>query len=244
MRQPHGFTLIADEVTDCADKEQRSVVLRYVNPEDNCIREDLSTILECDSGITGQALADKMLSFLSSHKVDPKKLRGQAYDGAGNMSGKTNGAADIIASQFPLALYLHCSSHCLNLSVVKSLEEASIRNMIGIVNSVSIFFAAHPKRQRKLEETTQPESSVRKLKDLCRTRWIERIDALDRFQALHPSIVACMDSISSEGFRKWFPDSPTDSCTLLLAITTTDFLSALVISNACLKYLLALTRSL
>ena len=203
--------------------------------------------MECDSGITGQALADKMLGFFQSHGVDPNKLRGQAYDGAGNMSGKTKGAAAIITSQFPLALYLHCSSHCLNLSVVKSLEVASVRNMIGIVNRVSIFFSAHPKRQGKLEdaiETTQPESSVHKLKDLCRTRWIERIDALDRFQALHLSIVACMESISSEGSSKWSRDSLTDSCTLLLAITTTDFLSALVITNACLGYLLALTKSL
>ena len=114
--------------------------------------------------------------------------------------------------------------------------------MIGIVSRISIFFSAHPKRQRKLEEaidTTQPEFSVRKLKDLCRTRWIEQIDAIDRFQTLHPSIVACMESISSEGSSKWSLDSLTDSCTLLLAITTTDFLSALVITNACLKYLLA-----
>ena len=247
VRQAHVFTVIADEVSDCANKEQLSLVLRYVNPEDSCIREDFVTFIECDSGITGQALADKILGFLSSHNVDPNKLRGQAYDGAGNMSGKTNGAAALISSQYPLALYLHCSSHSLNLSVVKSLEEASIRNMIGIVSRVSIFFSAHPKRQRKLEDainTTQPESSVRKLKDLCRTRWIERIDALDRFQTLHPSIVACMESISSEGSSKWSPDSLTDSCTLLLAITTTDFLSALVITNACLKYLLALTRSL
>ena len=119
--------------------------------------------------------------------------------------------------------------------------------MIGIVSRVSIFFSAHPKRQRKLEdaiETIQPESSVHKLKDLCHTRWIEWTDALDRFQALHPSIVACMESISSEGSSKWSHDSLTDSCTLLLAITTTDFLSALVITNACLSYLLALPRSL
>ena len=53
-----------------------------------------------------------------------------------------------------------------------------------------------------------------------------------------------MESISSEGSSKWSRDSLTDSCTLLLAITTTDFLSALVITNACLGYLLALTRSL
>lgn len=82
------------------------------------------------------------------------------------------------------------------------------------------------------------------MKDLCRTRWIERIDALVRFQTLHPSIVVCMESISSEGSSKWSPDTLTDSCTLFSAITTTDFLSALVITNACMKHLLALTRSL
>ena len=38
-------------------------------------------------------IANKMLSFLRSHGVDLTKLRGQAYDGAGNMSGKINGAA-------------------------------------------------------------------------------------------------------------------------------------------------------
>ena len=47
-----------------------------------------------------------MLGFLSSHNVNPNKLRGQAYDGAGNMSGKTNGAAALTSSQFPLALSL------------------------------------------------------------------------------------------------------------------------------------------
>ena len=35
------FTIIADEVTDCSNKEQLSLVLRYVNQEDNQIREAL-----------------------------------------------------------------------------------------------------------------------------------------------------------------------------------------------------------
>ena len=126
--------MIADEVTDSSNKEQLGLVLRYVIVEDNCIREDLVSFIECDSGISGQALADKMIEFLKMHDLDPTKLRGQGYDGAGNMSGKTNGAAARISSQFPLALYVHCASHCLNLAVVSSLEEASIRNMIGIVN--------------------------------------------------------------------------------------------------------------
>ena len=60
---------------------------------------------------------------------------------------------------------------------------------------------------------------------------------------LHSSIVACFESISVEG-SQWSPDPVTDASTLLLAITTTEFLSALVITNGCLQYLRGLTISL
>ena len=246
VRTSQYYTLIADEVTDCSNKEHLCIVLRYVEPETFFIREDLVTFLECDSGITGEALAEMILGFLTNH-LDPSKMRGQAYDGASNMSGKTRGTAARISSVYPLALYTHCASHCLNLAVVASFQEVSVRNMIGIVNRLSVFFFAHPKRQKKLEEAihnTQPESNVLKLKDLCRTRWIEHIDALDRVKRLHSSIVACFESISAEGACKWTPESLTDASTLLLAITTTDFISALVITNECLHYFLGLTRSL
>ena len=53
--------------------------------------------------MSGEALADKMLGFVTDH-LDPSKLRGQAYDGASNMSGKRNGAAARISSVHPLAL--------------------------------------------------------------------------------------------------------------------------------------------
>ena len=115
--------------------------------------------------------------------------------------------------------------------------------MIGVVNSVSIFFAAHPKRQRKLEETidqAQPVSAAKKLKDLCRTQWVERIDVLDPFKKLHSSLVYCFETISAEGSRCWTPDANT----LQLAISTSEFLSALVITSSTLSYLMALTKSL
>lgn len=114
--------------------------------ESSQIREDLVTFIECDTGVTGRNLADKMLSFLRLQGVDLTKMRGQAYDGAGSMAGKTSGAAALI-TEYPLALYLHCASHCLNLAVVKSLDETNIRNMMGIVDKVWIFFSAHSKQQ-------------------------------------------------------------------------------------------------
>ncbi|XP_011404810.1 PREDICTED: 52 kDa repressor of the inhibitor of the protein kinase-like [Amphimedon queenslandica] len=246
VRSSLCYSLVADEVTDCSNKEQLCLVLRYVETSSCQIRKDLVTFLECDGGITGDALSDMMLKFLSDH-LDPSKLRGQAYDGASNMSGKTKGAASRICSKYPLALYTHCASHCLNLVVVASFEEKSVRNMTGVVNRLSTFFFAHPKRQKKLEEAiqnTQPDSNVQKLKDLCRTRWVERIDALDRVRKLHPSIVACFETISAEGSSMWSNESVVDANTLLLAITSTEYIAALVITQECIQYLYSLTTSL
>ena len=62
------------------------------------------------------------------------------------MAGSIKGTAAIIREQYQLALYLNCSSHCLNLAVIKSLQIPNIRNMIGVVDKVYIFFDAHPKR--------------------------------------------------------------------------------------------------
>ena len=81
--------------------------------------------------------------------------------------------------------------------------------MTGIVNKVS-FFSAHPKRHTKLEEsihqTPHPgPAELKKLKDLCRTRWVGRINALDRFKNL-PCLVTCFETICNEGLSKWALD--------------------------------------
>ena len=42
---------------------------------------------------------------------------------------------------------------------------------------------------------------------------------------MHLSVVTCMESICEEGPGKWSPDSLRDASGLLLAITTSDFIS-------------------
>ena len=51
------------------------------------------------------------------------------------MAGSVNGTAALIAAQYPLALYIHCASHCLNLAVVKSIQVTSVRNMMGVIQN-------------------------------------------------------------------------------------------------------------
>lgn len=53
-----------------------------------------------------------------------------------------------------------------------------------------------------------------------------------------------MERVCDDGPRLWSADSITDARSLQLAITSTDFLSALVITKHCLCYLRALTSSL
>ena len=54
--------------------------------------------------------------------------------------------------------------------------------MMGVVDRVYIYFDAHPKRQRSLEDAiheTQPDATISKLNVLCRTRWVQCIDRLE-----------------------------------------------------------------
>ena len=60
------YAVIADEVTDVSNKEQLSIVLRYVDSDSLVIREDLVDFTECDTGISRQNLADKITSSLEA----------------------------------------------------------------------------------------------------------------------------------------------------------------------------------
>ena len=72
------YTVIADEVTDVSNKEQLSVVLQYIDGDSLLVREHLLAFVECDTGISGQSLASKIISCLEKLGLDLSYLRGQA----------------------------------------------------------------------------------------------------------------------------------------------------------------------
>ena len=84
-------------------------------------------------------------------QLEPQNLRGQAYDGAGAMAGKSKGAAACIATKHPLVVYTHCAAHRLNLCVVKCCSIREVNNMMDVADKVARFFGNSPKRQLALE---------------------------------------------------------------------------------------------
>ena len=167
------FSVIADEATDAANDEQLSICVRFVDNGTPC--EKFLAFHECHSGVTGEAIADDILSKLVEWQLQPQLLCGQAYDGAGAMAGKSKGVAFRILSKYPKALYVHCAAHRLNLCVMKCCSIWEVSNMMQTADKISRFFSNSPKRQLALEkwiDNVLTEENRKKLKELCRTRWV------------------------------------------------------------------------
>lgn len=91
----------------------------------------------------------------------------------------------------------------------------------------------------KLEENTSKRT---KLKELCRTRWVERHDAFEVFIDFLPAIVESIEHYSH------LPNTRTpgaaDASSLYNSITRFDFIVSLVIVFKCLAYVRGLSKSL
>ncbi|KAL6554864.1 hypothetical protein OROGR_006122 [Orobanche gracilis] len=79
------FCLLVDEALDQSQKQQMSVVLRFVNKDGLIIERFFGLVHVRDT--MAQTLKDGIYSLLSHYNLDVKSIRGQGYDGAGNMRG-------------------------------------------------------------------------------------------------------------------------------------------------------------
>lgn len=89
-----------------------------------------------------------------------------------------------------------------------------------------------------------PDSSHKKLKDLCRTRWVARLDAFEVFIELLSSVAHCFETITEQGPTKWSRDSLTDATQFLLAITQPAFIISLIMTSNTLSYIRGITIGL
>ena len=114
------------------------------------------------------------------------------------MAGSRSGCSAIVQQKAPKAIYTHCAAHKLNLVVVSACKIQDCRNAESFIGEVARFFKFSPKRQRMLDKTAdllcQTEKS-KKLKEACRTRWIQRIDSYAVFLELMPAVAMVLRAI-------------------------------------------------
>ena len=112
-------------------------------------------------------------------------------------------------------------------------------------DSICRFFSNFPKRQLALErwihEVLQGEHR-RKLKLMCKTRWVERHEAFEVFVDLFKPLIYCLEDIKHSS--EWNRDSRSDAQSLFLALTQFPFIVTLVIAKDVLAYTKALSVKL
>ena len=248
------FSILADEVTDVSNREQLSLVIRFVDSDGNIHEEFLG--FQNLQRITGEAIASSILDTLPQWNLDIKNCRGQGYDGASNMSSSRRGTQALIREKSPKAVYTHCRAHCLNLTIVYSCDQPLIRNMLGTFNEVCNFFKYSPKRNKFLLvviEKETPEASKTTLLSLCRTRWVERHEAHEVFFALLPSILKALEAMSNERLFadqfgettwNWDTDSKSKANNLLHAVSNFEFIITQITMMKCLSILKPLSIKL
>lgn len=118
IKEAKFYSILCDEVSDVSNKEQVSIVLRFVD-SCNCIKEEFVDFITTDR-ITGETLALRIKETLSKYGLDFQNCRGQGYDGASNMSAR-RGVQRILMAENSKATYVHCSSHVLNLCIVQAM---------------------------------------------------------------------------------------------------------------------------
>ncbi|XP_028413710.1 52 kDa repressor of the inhibitor of the protein kinase-like [Dendronephthya gigantea] len=226
IREARFYSILADEASDCSNIEQLSIVIRFVDKQCQ-IREEFLGFVPCKKGVSGEAVAATIEEFLRDQNLPIDDCRGQGYDGAGNMAGRLSGVAARIQETNKKALYVHCNSHRLNLCVATCCKEQLRFDLLV-----------------KTIHEMLPTANHKRLINVCKTRWVARIDGLCVFIEVFPAIIRCLEIIRDNVGDNWNPDSVRKAVSLYSATVSFPFIVALVVVSKCLLVTQPLTVQL
>ena len=118
MKKSKWFSIMADESTDVATKEQMALCVRHVD-ENATVFEDSIGFAEMEK-VDAEAISTAIVTAIRDVGLSMDKLRGQGYDGAIVMSGEVSGVKTRIQQIQPRAFYHHWRAHVLNLVVTST----------------------------------------------------------------------------------------------------------------------------
>lgn len=253
LNAAHYYSILTDEVTS-HNVEHLAICARFVD-ENKDVREEFLTFVQLDR-ITGEQIAESILDFLKESNIPVENMRGQGYDGASNMSSNRVGVQARIREKAPLATYMHCNGHCLNLVISKSCALPQVRNVISRLQQCCRFFLNSPKRSGLLElivnQNVVDAAKRKPLLDLCKTRWAERHSAYQHFYQAFVFIVEALEMIGfkrhlakyGDKYADWDPASCSDAQQILASIASFEFIVVFMTMYQYLSHLTGITVKL
>ena len=161
--------------------------------------EPFSVICE----VSGETILKIILDVFCRFCLSVHNLRGKTYDGAANMAGIYKGAQAIISRKQPLAPFVHCLSHCINLATANTVESVTItRNAVSLVNELGQFVSNSPKLKSRFANriSSLQQTTLKSPRPVCPTRFLVRGVALSNIYDNLKDVVEILDDIASDAF--------------------------------------------
>ncbi|XP_053568207.1 zinc finger MYM-type protein 1-like [Bombina bombina] len=187
------YGISVDSTPDISHVDQLTFILRYIRPDGIAVERFMGFI--ANVGHKSQQIADIILSTLEKYGLDIKDCRGQSYDNASNMSGAYSGVQARIKNINPLAQYVPCAAHSLNL--VASVAAECCQESSTFFSSLQLlynFFTASTNRWSVLMSCLSPGTPV--VKSLSQTRWSARQDACQALREGWVDILKALEQIA------------------------------------------------
>ncbi|CAB3986847.1 Hypothetical predicted protein [Paramuricea clavata] len=142
---------------------------------------------------------------------------------------------------------INCCGQVISEKIINDIKE--INTMLKHVNEVSHFINISQTRNMPFEDiikthSSDTESRKTKLGDVCRTRWVERIEGLDTFTELFVPLHYTLEAMKTNSAGEYNPSLSSDASSHLTRILKFEFVAALVITRHILDVTLDVTKLL
>lgn len=199
IRSSLWFSILADEATDVSRHEQMSLSIRWVD-NNFSIHEDVLGLIQLPD-TKAATIFCAIKDILIRCSLPLSQCRGQAFDGASNMSGIKNGVQALVKAEASQALYVHCLAHNLNLCLKDVTNTCEmIRNVMDFIYNLIQLIRFSPKRLSLFDSLRKDVAlnsgeTTTSLRMLCPTRWTVRHNSIDSIVKNYQILQAALEEI-------------------------------------------------
>ena len=253
VKDAKWFSILVDEVTDCATIEQLLIYVGYVDDEGKPHFDflEVKDVLETSESADSETITRIITEELKACGLNLALVCGFGSDGASVMTGKHNGVGARLQKVCSIMVRSHCISHRLALAcsdandTVKYIQtiEVTLRQLwkwLEYPKRCSAFVKVcvtlqkiklandDPAKQKKLSK-----SLAVKIQKACRTRWLSTGQSVS---SICRNLVALMQTL------RQFKDDDATAQGLLQRMNNTKFVGAMLLMNAVLPHLNTLSK--
>ena len=247
IQEAKWFSILVDEVTDCAVTEQLLIYIGYVD-ETGEPHFDFLEVKDClatSDSANAETITRLIIEELKESGLRVEHACGFGSDGASVMTGAQNGVGARLQAMCPLLVRTHCINHRLALACGDANDQVKFITTVETTLKQLWKWLEYPKRcsayikvcesLRKIQvpDPTQKKSLAVKVQKACRTRWLSTGQSVS---SVCTNLVALMQTL-----RK-FKEHDATADGLLKRMNNVKFVGTLLILNEVLPHLNTLSK--